>query len=86
MTAINYVRNLAGGGVGAARFGQALPPTGTAAWPSGPSGALHTGGLSLVRHLGARPGPATRGRRGQATPRALAVAPKGLPERKIAPA
>ena len=31
MTAMNYVRHLAGGGVVAARFGQALPPTGTAA-------------------------------------------------------
>ena len=29
----------------ASKPGQALPPpTGTAAWPSGPSGALHTGG------------------------------------------
>ena len=31
MTAINYVRNLAGGGVIVTRFGQALPPTGAAA-------------------------------------------------------
>ena len=43
--------------------GQALPPpTGTAAWPSGPSGALHTSGArsrtcDLVLHLEARPGP-----------------------------
>ena len=40
------------------------PPTGTAAGPSGPSGALHTGGAwSLMccwaRRLEARPGPAT---------------------------
>ena len=39
------------------------PPTGTAAWPSGPSGALHTGGAwSLIggsaRRIEARPGPA----------------------------
>ena len=39
MTAINYVRDLADGGVGAARFGQALPPTGAAARPFGSSGA-----------------------------------------------
>ena len=31
MTAINYVRNLAGGGVAIAHFRQALPPTGAAA-------------------------------------------------------
>ena len=31
MTTINYVRNLSGGGVGAAHFRQALPPTGAAA-------------------------------------------------------
>ena len=41
------------------------PPTGTAAWPSGPSGALHTGGAWLlmcywVRCFEARPGPAPR--------------------------
>ena len=53
---------------------QALPPpTGTAV-PSGPSGALHTGGAwSLMcysaRRLEARPGPATTHRhRGQASP------------------
>ena len=39
------------------------PPTGTAAWPSGPSGALHTGGAwslmcDSVRRLVVRPGPA----------------------------
>ena len=40
MTAINYVRNLAGGGVVAAHGhrSQALPPAGTAAWPFGPFG------------------------------------------------
>ena len=37
------------------------PPTGTAAWPSGPSGALHTGGawcagVGLARCPEARPG------------------------------
>ena len=48
------------------------PPTGTAARPSGPSGALHTGGAwSLMcgsaRWLEARPGPATaHGHRSQA--------------------
>ena len=111
--------------------GQAPPPAGTAAWPSGPSGALHASGAwcagvwfgasprclawprrrprapqpgppvppvpsmpvgpgvvacGLVRRLVVWPGPATRGHRGQATPRALAVAPKGLRERNIAPA
>ncbi|WP_454930083.1 hypothetical protein, partial [Actinomyces sp.] len=39
------------------------PPTGTAAWPSGPSGALRTGGACVAvcgwaRRLEARPGPA----------------------------
>ena len=38
------------------------PPTSTAARPSGPSGALHTGGAwctdGVARHLQARPGPA----------------------------
>ena len=39
------------------------PPTGTAAWPSGPSGALHTSGArslmcGLARRLEAWPGPA----------------------------
>jgi len=49
----------------ASKPGQALPPpTGTAAWPSGPSGALHTSGArsrtcDLVLYLEARPGPAT---------------------------
>ena len=44
--------------------GQALPPpTGPAAWPSVPSGTLHTGGACVavcgwVRRLEARPGPA----------------------------
>ena len=48
------------------------PPTGAAAWPTGPSGALHTSGAwSLMcgsaRRLEARPGPAAaRGRRSQA--------------------
>ena len=48
------------------------PPTGTAARPFGPSGALHTGGAALlmcgwVRRLEALPGPAAaRGRRSQA--------------------
>ena len=48
------------------------PPTGTAAWPSGPSGALHTSDAwllmcGLARRLKARPGPATAHRhRGQA--------------------
>ena len=43
-------------------LGQALPPpTGTAAWPSGPSGALHTSGAGalmcgFVRRLEAWPG------------------------------
>ena len=45
------------------------PPTGTAAWPSGPSGSLHTGAAALlmcgwVSRLEARPGLATtHGRR-----------------------
>ena len=34
------------------------PPTSTAARPSGPSGALHTGGACSARRLEARPGPA----------------------------
>ena len=48
------MRNLAGGGVSPAHFGQAPPPTGAAARPfgssgaaarpCGPSGALHVGG------------------------------------------
>ena len=43
------------------------PPTGTAAWPSGPSGALHTGGSALLmcgstRRLEAWPGPAAAAR------------------------
>ena len=50
------------------------PPTGTAARPSGPSGALHTCGAwslfgSSTRRLKARPGPAsTHGHRSQAPP------------------
>ena len=48
----------------ASKPGQAPPPpTGTAAWPSGPSGALHTSGAWLLtcgfaRRLEARRGPA----------------------------
>ena len=41
-----------------------LPPTGTAARPFGPSGALHTGGAcAVVSHLEARPGSAAHGHR-----------------------
>ena len=56
--------------------------------PPAPSTPVGPGVLACgsVRRLVVRPGPATRGHRGQATPRALAVAPKELHERKIAPA
>ena len=59
---------------GVSKPGQAQPPpTGTAAWPSGPSGALHTGGTwctdGVARRLEDRPGPATAHRdRGLALP------------------
>ena len=58
--------------------GQALPPpTGPAAWPSVPSGTLHTGGACVavcgwVRRLEARPGPAAAH-----GPRSLAPQPSG---------
>ena len=45
------------------------PPTGTAARPSGPSDALHTGGACSVRRLNVWPGPAAaHGRRSLAPP------------------
>ena len=47
MTALNYVRNLGGGGVVADRGHRSQappPPTGFVAWPSGPSGALRSSG------------------------------------------
>ena len=53
------------------------PPTGPAAWPSVPSGTLHTGGACVavcgwVRRLEARPGPAAAH-----GPRSLAPQPSG---------
>ena len=45
MTAINYVRDLP--------VVASLPPTGTAARPSGPSGALHAGSDGGLAALGA---------------------------------
>ena len=62
----------------ASKPGQAPPPpTGTAAWPSVPSGTLRTGGACVavcgwVRRLEARPGPAAAH-----GPRSLAPQPSG---------
>ena len=58
------------------------PPTGTAAWPCGPSGALHAGGaMSLTcgwaRRLVVRPGPATAHRHRSQALRALQCPPCG---------